>query len=307
MHSHDHGSEHGGSSRTRLIVALAITASVALIEVGGAVLTGSLTLLADAGHMLSDSIGLVVALFATIVASRPATDRSTFGYRRAEVLGALLNSLLLLGIALFVGIEAVVRLTDPESNRVLGLPMLIVAAIGLVANLASLSVLRGGKDASINMRGAYLEVLGDLLGSAAAVVAATVIIVTGFAPADSIASLLVAVLIVPRALVLLRDVMSVLTESVPTGTSVAEIRQHILEAPGVVDVHDIHVWAITTGAPVFTAHVVVETRIFEEGGTDAILDSLGGCLSDHFDVAHSTFQLEPASHAGHEEAQHRHA
>jgi len=307
MHSHDHSADGTLSSRRRLVVALAITSAFAAVQFVGAFLTSSLTLLADAGHMVSDSIGLVIALVATVVAARPATDRSTFGYRRAEVFGALLNGLVLLGVAASVGYEAIRRLLSPEPISVLGGPMLAVAALGLLANLVSLLVLRGGTGQSINVRGAYLEVLGDLLGSIAAIVAAIVIIATGFGVADAIASLAIALLIVPRALMLLRDVANVLTESVPAGTSVTEIREHILETPGVVDVHDVHVWAITTGAPVFTAHVVVDTPVFEQGRTDEVLDRLAGCLADHFDVAHSTFQLEPAAHAVHEESKERHA
>ncbi len=300
---HSHGAD---ASRRRLIAALVITAGFAVAEVVGALLTGSLTLLADAGHMLSDSVGLAIALIALSVAARPATDRATFGFRRAEVFGALINALLLLGIAVFVGVEAVSRLVSPAGEDVLALPMLIVAAVGLFANVASLSILRAGKDTSINMRGAYLEVLGDLLGSGAAMVAALVILTTGFAPADSIASLAVALMILPRALSLLRDVTGVLNQSVPAGTSVDEIRQHILETPGVVDVHDVHVWAITTGAPVFTAHVVVEPELFASGGVDRLLDDLGGCLEEHFDVDHSTFQIEPADHVEHEHEHSRH-
>jgi cobalt-zinc-cadmium efflux system protein len=166
-------------------------------------------------------------------------------------------------------------------------------------------VLRGGASSTITMRSAYLEVLADLLGSVAAVIAAVVILTTGFAQADSIATLAIAVMIVPRALLLLRDVVRVLSESTPAGTDVAEIRRHILETNGVVDVHDVHVWAITSGAPVFSAHVVVEKSVFVSGDTGQLLDQLGGCLSDHFDVAHSTFQLEPAEHAAHEDGVHR--
>jgi cobalt-zinc-cadmium efflux system protein len=306
MHAHDHAVP-GGDSRRRLVLALVITAAFAVVEVVGALVTGSLTLLADAGHMLSDSIGLVVAVIASVVAARPATERSTFGYRRAEVFGALLNSLVLLGIALLVGVEAVMRLLDPQPGSVLALPMLVIAVIGLGVNLSSLAVLRGGRGDSINVRGAYLEVLGDALGSIAAIIAAVVILTTGFGAADAIASLAVALMILPRAILLLRDVVSVLNQSVPSGTSVADIRQHILDAEGVVDVHDVHVWAITTGAPVFTAHVVVESAVFESGRTDELLDSLTGCLAQHFDVEHSTFQLEPSTHAGHEHAAGRHA
>ena len=179
--------------------------------------------------------------------------------------------------------------------------MLVVAALGLLANVVAALVLRPQAGASINMRGAYLEVLGDLLGSVAAIVAAVVILATGFMPADAIASLAIAVMIAPRAMFLLRDAGRVLSESVPVETSVAEIRKHLLAAAGVVDVHDVHVWAITSGHPVFSAHVVVDDEVFANRETGRLLDELSECLADHFDVAHSTFQLEPAEHAGHEE------
>ena len=302
-HSHDHG--HGSSNRTRLSVAIAIIATFLVVEVVGAWISGSLALLADAGHMVSDLLGLVIALVALGIASRPATDRQTFGYQRAEVLGALLNGLLLTGIAVFIAIEAIGRLVAPSEAEVLSTPMLIIAAVGLVANLGALFVLRGGAATSIGMRGAYLEVIGDLFGSIAAIVAAVVILTTGFQLADAIASLVIVVLIIPRAFVLLRDVVRVLSEAVPHGTDVEAIRAHILGANGVIDVHDVHVWAITSGAPVFSAHVVVSAELFESGGTGALLDELSGCLTGHFDVEHSTFQLEPAEHADHEEQFHR--
>ncbi len=299
---HDHGSD---GSRKRLVGALAITASVFLVQAVGGVLTGSLALLADAGHMLSDVFALGIALVATSVAARPATDRQTFGYRRAEVFGALANGLLLAGVAVYIAVEGISRLIDQEGAEVASLPMAVVALIGLLANAVSLALLRPAARESINVRGAYLEVLGDLLGSVAALVAAFVILMTGFLPADAIASLVIAALIVPRAVTLLRDVFRVLSESTPPGMSVAEIRRHLLETRGVVDVHDVHVWAITSGAPVFSAHVVVEQGLFESGGSGRLLDQLSGCLSRHFDVEHSTFQLEPAEHAAHEEQHHR--
>jgi cobalt-zinc-cadmium efflux system protein len=300
------GHEHtSGSAARRLVAALVIVAVFLVVEVAGAVFSGSLTLLADAGHMASDVIGLVIALVATGVAARPATDRSTFGYRRAEVLGALLNGLLLGAVAIGVGIEGISRLLDPEAHAVRAVPMLIVATLGLVANVAALAVLRGGRGRTINLRAAYLEVLGDLIGSATAIAASLVILLTGVAAADALASLLVAALLLPRAFTLLRDVMSVLSESAPSGTDVAAIREHICSTEGVVDVHDVHVWAITHGDPVFTAHVVVDPEVFRQGGADHLLDELADCLAGHFDVAHSTFQLEPAGHAEHED--HRHA
>jgi cobalt-zinc-cadmium efflux system protein len=305
-HGHDHAS--GVTNRARLRVAIAIVAVFLVIEVVGAVVSDSLALLADAGHMLSDLLGLIVALIALGIAARPATDRQTFGYQRAEVFGALLNGVLLAGIAVFVAIEGVGRLLHPASADVLSTPMLVVAVAGLAANVASLLVLRGGatgQGGSIGMRGAYLEVLGDLVGSIATIIAGVVILVTGLVQADAVASLVIAALILPRALLLLRDVFRVLSESVPHHMSVAEIREHLLGTPGVVDVHDVHVWAITSGAPVFSAHVVVVTSLFENGGTGALLDELSGCLAAHFDVEHSTFQLEPAEHAAHEDRFHR--
>ena len=302
-HSHGHG--HGaGANRSRLSIAIAIVATVLVVEALGAFFTGSLSLFADAGHMLSDLIGLVIALIATIVAARPANDRHSYGYQRAEVFGALVNSLILIVVAAFVTFEAVSRLVSTEPGDVKAPLMLIVAAVGLVANFASLMILRGGAKTSINMRGAYLEVLGDLLGSIAVILAAVVILLTGFEKADAIASLLIAAMIVPRAVSLLRDVVSVLNQSTPPAMDVAQIRAHILDEPGVVDVHDVHVWAITSGQYVFSAHIVVDQAVFERGETGPLLDSLSGCLDTHFDVEHSTFQLEPAEHAKHEENQH---
>lgn len=295
-HNHDHAA---GANRTRLSIAIGIVAVAVVIEVLGALFSGSLALLADSGHMLSDLFGLIVALIATVIAARPATDRQTFGYQRAEVFGALINGVVLTVIAVIVAVEGIVRLSHPSD--VASFPMLAVAAFGLVANVATMLVLRGGAKDSINMRGAYLEVLGDLIGSVAAIVAAIVILTTGFAQADAIASLLIAAMIVPRAISLLRDVFHVLSESTPRGTDVAQIREHILGTKGVTDVHDVHVWQITSGAPVFSAHVVVEAALFQNGGTGRLLDELSGCLTSHFDVEHSTFQLEPSEHAAHEE------
>jgi cobalt-zinc-cadmium efflux system protein len=294
-HGHDHAG-HAAGNRTRLAIAIVITGSVLVVQVVGAWLSGSLALLADAGHMLSDLIGLAIALVAAFVAARPATDRQTYGYQRVEVFAALANGVILLVVAASVTVEAVGRLTATAPAGVQSMPMLVVAVIGLVANLAALMVLRGGSRESINMRGARLEVFGDLLGSIAVIIAALVLILTGLEQADAIASLVIAAMIVPRALLLLRDVMRVLSESAPAETDVAEIREHILRTQGVVAVHDVHVWAITSGSHVFSAHVEVEPEVFASGRTGELLDELGGCLDEHFDVEHSTFQLEPAGH-----------
>jgi cobalt-zinc-cadmium efflux system protein len=300
MHDHASPGIRGADNRRLLSVSLAITAVVMVVQVVGAVLSGSLALLADAAHMFTDAAALVVALVASVVAARPATERSTFGYQRAEVLGALINAIVLIALSVWVATEGVRRLLGPAETDVAGGLMLAVAIIGLLANAAAMWLLSGAQRRSMNVRGAYLEVMGDLLGSVAVIVAAVVIIATGWVQADAVASLLIAAMIVPRAVSLLREVVSVLTESAPQGTHVREIREHILATPGVVDAHDIHVWQLTRGAPVFTAHVVVDDAALADGCAPGILSRLQGCLSDHFDVEHSTFQLEPAGHVEHD-------
>lgn len=300
---HDHAPAGGirdASNRRLLATALTLTASVMVVQIIGAILSGSLALLADAAHMFTDAAALVVALIATAIASRPADDRRTFGYQRAEVLAALANGVILIVLCAWVGIEAVQRLLAPAEAEVQGGLMLVVAAVGMVANAISMWLLGRAQKRSINVRGAYLEVLGDLVGSIAVIIAAIVIVTTGFTQADAIASLLIAVLIVPRAIGLLREVVVVLTESAPVDVHVAEIRQHLRDTDGVVDVHDVHVWQLTRGAPVFSAHVIVEDEALIDGRAARILESLQGCLADHFDVEHSTFQLEPAGHVEHD-------
>ena len=304
-HGHDHGAGIRGAGNRRLLaISLGITSIVLVVQIVGAVLTGSLALLADAGHMFTDAAALVVALIASTVAARPPTERRTYGYQRAEVFGALTNALILIVLAVVVGVEGVRRLLEPAEAEVQGGLMLVVAVVGLVANAVALWLLSAAQKRSMNVRGAYLEVLGDLIGSAAVIIAAIIIITTGWMPADAIASLAIAVLIIPRAFGLLREVFSVLAESAPSDTHVSEIRAHILRTEGVVDAHDIHVWQLTRGAPVFTAHVVVAAEVLEEGRSAALLEELQGCLAAHFDVEHSTFQLEPAGHAEPDHARH---
>lgn len=303
MHDHANGAPAGirGSSNRRLLaLSLGITSTVLVVQVVGAILTGSLALLADAAHMFTDAAALVIALIASAVAARPANDRRTFGYQRAEVFGALINGVILVVLAVGIAVEAVRRLLDPGTVEVAAGPMLVVAIVGLVANAIALWLLSAAQRTSINVRGAYIEVLGDLLGSAAVIVAAIVIATTGWAPADSIASLLIALMIVPRAIRLLSEVGSVFAESTPPGMHVDDIRRHLLETPGVADVHDVHVWQLTRGAPVFTAHVVVADDVMRAGRAPALLSALQSCLAEHFDVEHSTFQFEPAGHPEHE-------
>lgn len=252
--------------------------------------------------MLTDSTGLIIALAASVLATRPATTARTYGLQRVEVLAAMVNAVLLVAVAVWVLIRAIDRWNQPEDISS-GL-MLTVALIGAVANTIGLLILRGGRKESLNLRGAYLEVLGDLIGSLTVVVAAIVIELTGWTRADSIASLLIFVLIVPRAVGLLRDVVDVLLEATPRGTDLDEIRQHIGEVRGVIDVHDLHAWTITSGVPVLSAHVVVDAECIDTGRTGEVLDRLAECLEDHFDVEHCTFQIEPEGHRSHEPTQH---
>jgi cobalt-zinc-cadmium efflux system protein len=291
-----------GEHRRRLIVVLVITGAVMIAEVIGGFIAGSLALLADAGHMLTDSTGLIMALIATSLATRAATVKRTFGLQRAEVLAALANALLLVGIAVWVLIKAVDRLRDPvEIDSGL---MLAVAAVGVLANLAGLLVLRPAQAKSLNMRGAYLEVLSDLLGSLAVIAAAVLILITGWTPLDAIASIAIVVLIIPRAWSLLREVVDVLLEATPRGVDLDEVRDHIKRVRGVVGVHDLHAWTITSGVPVLSAHVIVDQACISEGRSGEVLDRLGECLGGHFDVSHCTFQLEPVGHQEHEAAHH---
>lgn len=298
-HEHHAGARH----RWRLAVAFAVITAFFVVELGFALASQSLSLLSDAGHMAADVVALGAALVATRIASRrDLTGRRTYGSYRAEVFASGLAVLLMLGVALYVVLEAVRRFGDPVP--VASGAMLVVGALGLVANAVALVLLRGGAEESLNVRGAYLEVLGDLLGSFAVIAAAVVIMVTGFQTADTIASIVIALMILPRAWHLLRDVVDVLLEATPKGVEVQMIREHILAVEGVVSVHDIHIWTITSGVPVFSAHVVVEDSALGARGADQILDKLVSCLGSHFDTEHCTFQLEPVSHAEHESHQH---
>ncbi|HEY6745198.1 MAG TPA: cation diffusion facilitator family transporter [Mycobacteriales bacterium] len=304
---HGHGHAHGSGTaaagyRGRLLAVLGITLSVLVVEVVAGLLSGSLALLADAAHLGTDALGIGLALLAVRVAGRAPTVRRTFGWQRAEVLAAAVNAVLLLGLAAAVVVEAVRRLTDPppiEAGTVL-----VVGALGLVANGVGLALLARGQRESLNVRGAFLEVLGDAFGSLAVLVAAAVVALTGQERADPVASLLIAALIVPRAVKLLRDTGEVLLEGTPRGVDLAEVRKHMLAQPGVVDVHDLHAWTITSGVPVLSAHVTVEGPVLTASCQGGVLDRLHKCLRQDFDVEHSTFQLEPAGHRGHEGADH---
>ncbi|MFF8958471.1 cation diffusion facilitator family transporter [Streptomyces sp. NPDC014894] len=304
---HDHGHTHGGppptgtaaaAYRGRLRIALTITLSVMVLEIVGGFVTGSLALVADAAHMATDGIGLAMALLAIHFANRPPSTNRTFGLARAEILAALGNCLLLLGVGGYVLYEAVQRFVTPAETE--GGLTIVFALVGLVANVISLSLLMRGQKDSLNVRGAYLEVLNDALGSVAVLISATVILTTGWQAADPIASLVIALMIVPRTVKLLRETLNVLLEAAPKNVDMGEVRTHILALPGVEDVHDLHAWTITSGMPVLSAHVVVSQSALDSAGHEKLLHDLQGCLGSHFDVEHCTFQLEPAGHAEHE-------
>ncbi|MEU5400114.1 cation diffusion facilitator family transporter [Streptomyces sp. NPDC005963] len=300
-HSHSHAPPTGTAAaayKGRLRIALAITLSVMVLEIVGGVITGSLALVADAAHMATDGVGLAMALMAIHFANRPPSQNRTFGLARAEILAALANCLLLLGVGGFVLFEAVERFITPSETQ--GGLTIAFAAVGMVANIISLSLLMRGQKESLNVRGAYLEVLADTLGSLAVLVSATIIITTGWQAADPIASLVIALMIVPRTFKLLRETLNVLLESAPKDVDMADVRAHITALPGVEDVHDLHAWTITSGMPVLSAHVVVSPDALEQEGHEKILHDLQECLGDHFDVEHCTFQLEPVGHAEHE-------
>ncbi|GAA1347141.1 cation diffusion facilitator family transporter [Falsarthrobacter nasiphocae] len=297
-HGHAHGHSHGaGASRARLAAAFGITVGILVAEVVGAWVTGSLALLVDAAHMLTDAGGLLLALTAASLALRPASGRRTWGFQRAEVLAAGAQATILLGVGLYAFVEGARRLGEPAD--VPPRELLVFGAIGLVGNLVSMRILAGGGDSSLNMRAAAAEVAADALGSVAVIVSALVVMWTGWAAADAVAGMLIALLIVPRAWLILREAGDVLLEAAPPGLDIEAVRDHILAQEHVRDVHDLHVSRITTGLPVLTAHVVIEESCFRDGHSAEILLELQQCVAGHFaiSVEHSTFQLEPVGHA----------
>ncbi|MGH3936631.1 MAG: cation diffusion facilitator family transporter [Pseudonocardiaceae bacterium] len=300
MAGHGHGHGAAPSDRRRLSWALAIISMVLLVEVVGTAVTGSLALLADAGHLVTDVLGLAVALIATVLAQRPPSQDRTYGLGRAEVLAAALNALILLTVAGVVAVEAITRLAAPPV--VPGFALLAIGAFGLIGNLAALAVLtRGGsRERSLNLRGAMLEVMGDALGSVAVLGAALVLLTTGWRQADPVASLVIAALIVPRALALLREAGHVLLEGVPRGVDAAEVHRVLCAVPGVRAVHDLHLWTITSGRHAVSAHLVVDEVQSVCCGETSVLDAAAIQLGRQFGLTHSTLQVEHDDHASHE-------
>ena len=269
-----------------------------LAEIITAVLSGSLALLSDAGHMLSDVGAIAAAAWAIRLAARPATGAWTFGWKRAEILSAAANGITLLVVSGIVAVEAVSRLIHPP--RVEGLPVVVAAAAGITVNVAASWVLARANRSSLNIEGAFRHVLTDLYGFIGTVIAGIVILATGWTRADAIASLLVVVLMVKAATELLRASGRVLLEAAPEKMDLDDVRAHLLATEHVRDLHDLHAWTVTSSLPALSAHIVIDESCFTGGHAPRLLDQLQACIAGHFDVEHSTFQLEPATHAGHE-------
>lgn len=304
-HSHAHGHDHGAAladHRGRLAAVLAITVTVMIVEVVGAIVSGSLALLADAAHMLTDVAGLTMGLVAASLARRPATPLRTWGYHRAEILGAAAQAALLFAVGTFVLVEGVRRLLEPPA--VASGAMVVFGVVGLVGNAVGLVILAGARGANLNMRAAFLEVVNDALGSVAVLVAAGLIAAFGWYRADAVASILIGVLIVPRTIRLLREAVDVLLESTPKGLDLGEVREHLLALEHVHEVHDLHASQVATGIPVLTAHVVVDESCFHDGHLASMLDEVQRCIAVDFGIEHSTIQFEALGHAAHEHETH---
>lgn len=292
-HSHDHGR---GAPSARLAGALSVTGLIFIAEVVLAYVTGSLALLADAGHMAADSLGLVTAFVVATLASRPATDRRTWGLARLEVVGAALQAGLLAAVGVTVFIKAIGALLNPAPVGSEG--MLAMGIIGLVGNAVSLAILAGGRRTNLNMRAAFLEVLNDALGSVGVIIAALIVATTGWTRADAVVSIAIVVLIVPRAVMLLRDAGAIILGFAPREIDVEELRRHFLAVEHVEAVHDLHVWSVASDTPVLMAHVVVRPECFIDGHAREILTRLQTCAAEHFPVqlSHTTIQIEPGGH-----------
>lgn len=309
-HSHGPAVEevggHPGDFRARLWIAFCITATIVVAQAAGSILTGSLALLTDTAHAITDASGLLVALIAATLMLKPTTSRRTWGFRRIEVIAALGQATLLLVVGTYAAIEGIRRLFEPP--EVPATELLIFGIVGLLANIVAIAVLSSSRGANFNMRAAFLEVLNDALGSLGVIVAAIVIATTGFQQADAIAGLFIAALIVPRAFTLMRETTAVLMEFTPKGLDLDQVRQHILELEHVTDVHDVHASTVATGLPTITAHIVVEDECFTDGHAADVLHDIKECVASHFDIAvhHSTFQVETAHISDHEQAAVRH-
>jgi cobalt-zinc-cadmium efflux system protein len=290
------------TDRRALTVALALLCGFMVFEVGAAVVSNSLVLLADAGHMLVDVGAIAGSLVAIHLAARPETQSHTYGMKRAEILAAAGNAIALLIVSALVTWDAVVRLLHPSA--VDGAVLIVVAGVGVGVNVAATVTMARANRRSLNVEGAYRHVLTDLYGFAGTLVAGVVIVLWGFDRADAVASLLVVVLMLKAAVELLRPALHILLEATPEDIDLDEVRCHLLELPEVQSVHDLHAWTLTSSLPILTAHVVVTDQCLNTGDAGRVLDHLQQCLSGHFDVEHSTLQFESASHIEHEQGGH---
>jgi cobalt-zinc-cadmium efflux system protein len=304
-HSGEGGHHHrvsAGDDHRFLTGALLLIGAFLVFEVIVAALSGSLALLADAGHMLADAGAIGAALWALRLAARPATGPWTFGFKRAEILSAAGNGITLLVVSAVITIASIRRLINPTTVH--GGAVVFVASVGVVVNVAAAWLLSRANRSSLNVEGAFQHILTDLYGFIATVVAGILIVTLGWQRADPVASLVVVVLMLRAAWGLLRDSMRVLFEAAPQEMDLTDVRAHLLEPDHVRDVHDLHVWTVTSDLPAISAHVVIDDSCFLDGHAPQVLDELQNCLAGHFDVEHSTFQLEPASHAEHEPGTH---
>ena len=299
MSAHEGGVQGGGSAhRRQLLTTLALTGLVFVAEVVGALVTRSLALLVDAGHMMTDMAVLIASTVTAVLMERRPTNRRTWGWSRLEVITAAGGALVLLAVGVYAIVEAVLRLWSPGRDQVhqQGL-LLFFGILGLAANVGSILVLASGHKDNLNMRAAFLEVVNDALGSVAVLVSAVVMMLTGWAGFDAVAGALIALLMIPRAIKLLASSVSVLLEETPADLDMAKVRKHLEGVPGVLEVHDLHANSVSTGLPQLTAHVVVRqgTTAVEN---ERILTSMQRCLRDHFPVSveHTTFQIEPQGH-----------
>jgi cobalt-zinc-cadmium efflux system protein len=273
----------------RLILVVAITASFMVVEAVAGWLSGALALLADAGHMLIDVAALTLSAFTAWLAQRPASPKRTFGYLRLEILAALVNGVALVGISVGITVEAIQRVKDPHAID--ALMFLVVAALGLGVNLVSLRLLHGLRHGSLNVRGAYLHVLGDALGSVGALLAAVIVALTGWTQADAIVSIVLSVLILFGAWSLLRESVNVLLEAAPADMPLDAVRTRLLGVSGVRDVHDLHVWTVTSGVVAMSGHAVVPVLADHPDALQSMLVEL-----EHFGIRHATLQLETEDH-----------
>lgn len=279
---------HSSDNEKRLLWAMLLVASFMVVEVIGGVISGSLALLADAGHMLTDAASLTLAWLAARAARRPASALHTYGFHRMQIIAALMNGIGFMALVIWITVEAVQRLQEPV--EVLGGLMLWVAVIGFLVNVTAFAILHGGANHDLNLRGAVVHVMGDLLGSVAAIVAAGVILLTGWMPVDPLLSLLVAFLILRSAWYVVRESAHILLEGTPEDVDVEELRSTLTEAvPAVQDIHHIHVWSLTPEWPMLTMHVTIDPQ----ESCAEVLTRLKTILVERFDILHSTIQIEP--------------